>query len=258
MVGERQGSRVQEVGGEATAVPDAHLGAPEPRWSDSRAFLLAPFYPATAARRTGHISLRRMWVIHFEVAFLTVVVIFLLIVWQESWRAWGGVAYWLGAVLNDLGREFRDSPLRMSLTTVGIALAVEAGFLALALFAMPWGARDEPLGQCYRTALNRTWLRTAHAMLVVAISGVAIIVLDRLWEAFWAGGVFDFRPWYMFLITGWANPHVFRNGGVVRLGTIAKRRGASCCGADRSSTDVRGVWLQPHDYRVGQPLPGVR
>lgn len=201
MVDEQQDSQVQDVGGESAALPEAGSSAAEPRWSGFRAFMLAPFYPATAARRTDHITLGRMWVIHIEAVLLTAVVILLLVICEEaSTYQWGAVRFRLWVSLTDLAAELDASSGWVVLSALGIVLAVELGFLVLALFAMPWGARDEPLGQCYREALRRTWLRTPHAMLAVAIAGVAIIVLDRVWEAFWSGSFFDARPWYMMLV----------------------------------------------------------
>lgn len=161
-------------------------------------FLTAWLLPATTARRTAHVSLAGMWLLHFVSALPTVAVIVFLVAWIEA----GTIMVEVGSMLVDFGDELERHPVQFPLIVVGIASAIEAGFLGLALLVMPWGARDEPVRSSYRNALRQTWLRSTHVIPVVLLVGVVAVTIDRIdsaWRAANPGfaGSWWAEPWYI-------------------------------------------------------------
>lgn len=155
--------------------------------SVSRWFLLLVplaglFRPATAARRTRHLSLRGAWLFHFVSILVLAALVLFLIAWGES----GGhldpalVASKFSDLLAQITSEFRKQPGMSVLAVLGMLCALELTLMALAWQVMPWGAQDEPLRASYRNALRQTWLHFATLIPVVLVLAPLGITSERL------------------------------------------------------------------------------
>ena len=176
----------------------------ERRWPVLAVFLTAWLLPATTARRTAHVSLMNAWLIHLLAAFLTILLIMLLVTWAEPGRGGLDIDEALVQFLYifmQIDQQFARQPYVSSATLAGITISIEIGFLLLALLVMPWGAHDEPMRESYRNALRHTWLRTAHfipCVLLVGIVGLALYHMEFEWRRtnprYWYPWE---HPWYV-------------------------------------------------------------
>lgn len=201
MVTEQQDSQVRDAGGEPSAAPDADIAPTRKRWSALTAFVMSPLFPATTARRTGHLSLGRAWGVHAVSALLTATVILYAFGWSKtstpsSWDIIFEVGILVGSFLDELSRD----PFGGFMAIAPIVLGVEIGFVVLALLVMPWGARDEPVRESYRIALRQTWLRTPHVILVVFLAGATMILSAEIPTGRWNPDPLSKSPWYVHVL----------------------------------------------------------
>ena len=140
----------------------------KPRWPVGAALLTSLLFPHATARRTGHASLCRVWLVHLAAALLAILLILFLLGW---WDAGGvdGAALELARLLVSLESDSPHPLMVLLLSIAAFALCVEVGWLMLAAVVMPWGAGDEPLRMSYRNALRQTWLHTASILPVIIL-----------------------------------------------------------------------------------------
>jgi len=129
--------------------------------------------PATTARRTDHVSLRRAYGLHWLAVLLTTGMVFLLGGWgvdlgRGSVR---GILVGTARLLGEIGKEIAREPLISSVVIAGIVVGIELLFVVLALLATPWGARDEAMRSSVASALRRTWLQTSHLLPAAVLIG---------------------------------------------------------------------------------------
>jgi len=166
-------------------IPDP---ASEPRWTALLSLATCAFLPATTARRTNHISLRRAYLVHLIAALLGVFVILFLDSWGDA-PTGAGLTSIGGHFLRGIAwlvKELAEAPKTAVLSVVGIALLIEVGFAGVAYLIMPWGAHDEPLRASFRHSLRRTWLQTPHVVWIIAAVGIVAVLLsraDRAWRS---------------------------------------------------------------------------
>jgi hypothetical protein len=137
-------------------------------------FLTCAFRPATAALRTLHVSLPTAAAIHLLSVLSATVALIMLVGWA------GGESFSAFAFVVD---AFADDPKLMFLIVVGVALLIEAVFVWLAFWMMPWGAVDEPLRASFSHTLRRVWCQSPHALLIILLIGGLTAQLDRLDDA---------------------------------------------------------------------------
>ncbi len=138
--------------------------------------LMACVRPATAARRTNHVSLGRAYATHWAALLLVASEILLLIEYiprvdPPGEARVGTLTTAAGKLVYDLGRE----PLLWTTLAIGSVVGGELGFLALAILVTPWGARDEPIRASIVHAIRRTWLQTPHLVLAVLVFGGLVL-----------------------------------------------------------------------------------
>lgn len=94
----------------------------------------------------------------------------------------------LGALLNDpwfyleLVREIdtafnlvMQSPVIHGVGILGSVMAVECGFVLVAILLMPWGARMERKRDTFRHALRRCWLQSPAIVLGILVFGLVVL-----------------------------------------------------------------------------------
>ena len=169
----------------SSSKPDATDAAGEPYWGMWTALITAWVLPATTARRTQNLPLHRAFVAHLLAAALSVILLAILI---ASVNAYGlSISHVTTELLDVLGSfvlELQSDPRGNGLALLGSLLSLEVAFLALAVLAMPWGARDERIWATYRHALRRVWLQSTHAIPILLLVGGATVVfasLERPW-----------------------------------------------------------------------------
>ncbi len=150
----------------ATADRNAQPGLP---WF---ALLACWARPATIAPRLARLKLRWAYLIHL-LAGLAFFLGFLLLAQIDVWNA--GQPF---DVFGELAEEFTQDWEEAGLITAFTVLSIEAGFVALALIVLPWGAADERLRSSWAHALRFTWLHTTHAVALLLVIGPAILVLS--------------------------------------------------------------------------------
>ncbi|MGD2109060.1 MAG: hypothetical protein PVI86_06675 [Phycisphaerae bacterium] len=241
-----------EAGGASTGTRrDREEMALETRWDGTRAFVMAPLFPATTAQRTMHITLTRVWVMHVAALLLTAVVVFFLLALEGSLDARGRVVYNCGLILGHLADEIGRDAGFVLLITLGVMLACELVFLALAVMAMPWGAADERVGDSFRASLARTWLRTPHLALVVLLAGLSIIGFAEWAKALWNqdypfGSLWvllaEFAPVHTcFALAGWLLWGLLRSVGAPRdLVPFARPPLCETCGYNLTTIPMEG------------------
>ncbi len=144
-------------------------------------FLTAGILPATTARRTHHVTLKRAFAIHILAAIVSLPVMVVLSAIPEV-RGSLSVTAVLGECqhfMDDIIESFVSDPKSMTTITIIAVLVGEAFFLLVAFILMPWGARDEPMRKSYRNALQRAWLHSAHALLLILLAGTLNTSVDR-------------------------------------------------------------------------------
>ncbi len=145
--------------------------------------------PATTATRTQHLPLHRAFVAHLLAAALVPILVVILTVSANSYSPFSisisKLSTQLLEVFGFLVLDLQRDPSGIILSLLGQGLAVEVGFLALAVLLMPWGARDERIGATYRHALRRVWLQSAHAIPIVLLVGSVAIALAGAERAWW-------------------------------------------------------------------------
>jgi len=160
----------------------------EPRWSAWMALLTTGFLPATTARRTAHVSLRTAFAVHVVAALLAALLILGLVEWEAMGSTNPNAAVILREAADDIAElagEFVGNPMLAVPATLMTLLAIEAGFVGLALLIMPWSAGDEPLGDSLRHGLRRAWLLTPHALPLIFLFGAAAVPVwhtQRSWH----------------------------------------------------------------------------
>jgi hypothetical protein len=151
----------------------------EPRFPVLTSFLTCAFRPATAALRTLYVSLPTAAAIHVLSVLLATVALVILVGWAEGEPLLTSIVS-TNAFVADV---FADDPKTTILIVVGVALLIEAGFVWLAFWMMPWGAIDEPLRASFSHALRRAWCQSPHALLIILLIGGLTAQLDRLNDA---------------------------------------------------------------------------
>ena len=134
----------------------------ERRWPAWVAFLTAWWLPATTAERTNHFSLG--WALLLHAVGWVFGTIMLL-------ASGGGDVPWVIRRLLWGGRSLVPGMI------VLFVASIELGSLILALLAMPWGARDEPIGASLRHSLRRTSLATPVVLMGILVAGVMFVQL---------------------------------------------------------------------------------
>jgi hypothetical protein len=163
---------------------------PERRWSALTAWFTAPLIPATTARRTQHISLKRAYAVHLLTGLLAVVAVLFLIAWECNPRiGWVDSPTSLASVwwtlegfvhlMAEIAAAFREEPYVIPLAVTAGFLAVEAGYLVLGFIVAPWGARDETIHASFCNGVRRTWLHTSHVLLLIVVVGGFTVFVTR-------------------------------------------------------------------------------
>ena len=145
--------------------------------------------PATTATRTQHLPLRRAFVAHLSAGALSLILIVISTTCDDPYSSPSmnisdistALLEVFGFVVLDLQRDLSG----IVLSLLGYGLAIEVGFLALAVLVMPWGARDERIGATYRHAVRRVWLQSAHAIPIVLLVGGVAVGLAGAERAWW-------------------------------------------------------------------------
>lgn len=136
-------------------------------------FLAAWWMPATTARRTRHVSLLNAVLVHLLAAATFCVLGVLVIAWLNRRDFWLIVAFFW----EEIERDYRRRPGETMAVVALVVMAVEAGFVALALLVCPWGAADERLRSTFANGLRQTWLHTADALpLTLLIGGFSVLL----------------------------------------------------------------------------------
>lgn len=156
--------------------------APERRWPAWIAWFTAPVLPATTARRTHHVSLKRAYAIHLLTGLLGLVAVLFLVAWEGAPDPSSPRVVWIKflSMVADASDEFRSEPYVISLAVMAGFLTIEAAYLALAFIVAPWGARDETIKDSFRNGIRRTWLHTSHALLLIIGVGGFTVVLTHI------------------------------------------------------------------------------
>lgn len=130
--------------------------------------------PATNGPRLAGLKLRWAYLIHVlaGLAFFFGCLAFVQIDFSMSGS--------LTNVFDELAREFNHNWEEATLVTLFTVLGIEAGFAALALILLPWGAADERLRSSYAHALRFAWLHTTHALALLLLVGPAMLVLNSV------------------------------------------------------------------------------
>lgn len=164
-----------------TTTPPPETGT-EPRWPAGAALLTAAILPATTARRTHHVTLKRAYLVHLLAAAAGVQAVFVVTAFAGIDGPLTPASLWHALMetyaLTVLAVE--RSPKRAALVVPIVTAAIELAFPFLALVMTPWGAGDEPLRSSYRNALRRTWLHTIHITLLITVTGGAMAAVDRV------------------------------------------------------------------------------
>lgn len=77
----------------------------------------------------------------------------------------------MGDILEALFRE----PLIVCITL----LAIELGFVVLAILLTPWAARNEPVSHSFQHAFRRVWLHTGHVAVATLLIGSTFVITDH-------------------------------------------------------------------------------
>lgn len=170
----------------SSSKPDTTDDAGEPCWGMWTSLVTAWVLPATTARRTQHLPLRRAFVAHLLAAALVLILGAIL---SFSMSPYGmSISHLATELLDNLGLfvlELQSDPSGNGLALLGFLLSIEFGFLALAVLVMPWGARDERIGATYRHALRRVWLQSTHVIPIVLLVGGVAVGLAGAERAWW-------------------------------------------------------------------------
>ncbi len=140
-------------------------------WPARYALVTSWLLPATTARRTATLPLRRAYGVHLLAGILTLLLCSFMVDVSER----DPLLSAFGELLEEFGRD----PQEASVITASIILAVELEFLLLALAVLAWGAVDEPLRASWAHALRRVWLLTSHALPIVLLTATLIIGIER-------------------------------------------------------------------------------
>ena len=156
-------------------------------WPAWYALLTAWTLPATTTRRMAHVPLKEAFAVHVVSGLLTFLVILMFAAWVEL-SAGGGQVHvvdvmsrtvdWCG----DFAAEWRRRPGTWTLRIASVVLAIELIVACVAAAALPFGARDERLGDSIRHALRRTWLHSPHALAATIIVGLIVAQAGRAHE----------------------------------------------------------------------------
>lgn len=163
----------------AAAGPVVPPGPDEPRWPAIASLAMSWLRPATNARRTLHVPLRRAFAVHLLAAVLTVVAVFMVAA-NMSFGESMSYEERLFRLISEVVEEYARWPLETTLATIFVSLLIEAGFLALALIVSPWGAIDERPRSSFGHALRVVWLHTSHALPVVVVIGLGAEALSSV------------------------------------------------------------------------------
>ncbi len=144
----------------------------------------APWAPAATARRTGCVRLGAAFAAHLAAGLLTVAVVSIL--------AWLDTASTPFLLIGQMVTEFLRDPLEWAVIVGLVVLGIEAGVLLLAALIMPWGAREERIGESFRHGLRWTWIATGLAVPGVFLSGLAFVVTFEASRDFRSGDSFRY------------------------------------------------------------------
>ncbi len=171
-----QGTAASDAAADAVAGRAASPG----RWPAEMSLLTAWLLPATTARRTAHVKLRRAYAVHIISFALTLLLILVLVACAEVAETPDrGLIEQVGRDLGSIAGFVRDHPAEACLIAGVIFFGVELSTAALAVFLVPWGAQDEAVRASLANAFRRTWLQTSHApALTLLIGGMAL----GLWQ----------------------------------------------------------------------------
>ena len=156
-------------------------------WSTVKASVLCWLIPATTARHTHHLRLRRVFASHVLAALLAVVLWIGMVAWSYS-RIFDDVDPWaqcvglLGEIIVELGRH----PLGISAAIVGTVIGVEVGYVIAALTIMSWGAKDEPVRTVFANALRRLWLHSWHVVVAIVLLGPLFLAIETAQMDWWS------------------------------------------------------------------------
>ncbi len=158
----------------------------EKRWPAWKVFFTGAWRPATTARRTQHVTLKKAWLVHFVAAILAILLVSFLVSLEETFGDERNVlAIWLDDFAEGVVRGIVTYPLEVTVVTGLVALSVEAGFLVLAFLLMPWGAADEKMRSSYASALRQCWLHSADALPIILLVSAVIIPFSWANESFY-------------------------------------------------------------------------
>lgn len=156
-------------------------------WPASAALLMAWISPVECARRTRTVTLLRAFGVHLFSAVLTVMAIVHMTAWAEVVDRYSrrSVQDEVFHIYGEAFQAFADEPVIAAAVLLGVALAIEAGFVVLAFLMAPWGAADEPIRDSIVHALRRVWLHTMHFFPLAVICGAAMVLYVQ-----------EYRNWY--------------------------------------------------------------
>lgn len=130
--------------------------------------------PATSAPKLASLKLRWAYLIH---VLAGIMFFFVFLLWVQ-------IDFWTSGSLSNVFLELVDAFVQhweeASLITLFTVLCIEAGFVAMALVFLPWGAADEPLRSSWAHVLRFTWLHTTHALALLLMIGPAVLLLNHM------------------------------------------------------------------------------
>lgn len=156
-------------------------------WGMWRSFLTAWVLPATTAKRTQHLPLRRALTAHLVAVALTWALMVILPHWANPYGS-GSVSSVLTELRDTVGQyvlDWQRDPWQSLDSLMRLVIPIEVGLLGLTLVIMPWGARDESFRGSYVHTLRRVWLQTTHVIPIVLLLGGVAIGLASAERAWW-------------------------------------------------------------------------
>jgi hypothetical protein len=137
---------------------------PERRWPAWYALVTASIFPATTTLRTGHVSLASAWLVHLVTAVpVAYMAIALLLAHKLDFSSYGAFPW---TKLTDQA----SFGFIVIMVWSGGLLVLEFLYLALAIIAVPFGARLERFGDSVRHGLRRTWLHSGHVLAAIVFA----------------------------------------------------------------------------------------
>ena len=133
------------------------------------------FRPAATARRANGLSILWVFLLHAISLVGSAVAIFVLAAWDDS--IWWDRDVWALTFKRAVGvfeAVTRADVYELAVAALYVGLVVvltELVFVALAMWGMIWGARDESMWRSFGHACRRSWLQSPHVLLLIILVG---------------------------------------------------------------------------------------